>query len=267
VGWQQMKWILVAAGLSAAIGLGFLTLELNAGCPDPGHAPTCTRVLFVGNSYTSVNDLPSMFAKLARSGGQRVEVGTAAENGWTLADHAGSSATAAKLASATWDIVVLQEQSQLPSVEQFRQAQMYPAARQLIQAIRSQGAQPMLFLTWARRDGWPENGMPNYRSMQSAIDTGYLTIAHEQQAAVAPVGEAWSMLVGAEGAPALWQQDGSHPTEAGTYLATCVFYAAIFHESPKGLRYHAGLSADDAAKIQDVAATTVLGDPTKWTLP
>lgn len=267
MGWLRTKWVLGAAGVGAAVGLGFLTLQLNAGCPDAGHAPTCTRVLFVGNSYTLVNDLPGTFAKLARSGGHRVEVGTAAENGWTLADQAGSSATAAKLASAKWDIVVLQEQSQLPSVEQFRQAQMYPAARRLIQAIRNQGAQPMLFLTWARRDGWPENGMPNYSSMQSAIDSGYLTIAHEQQAAVAPVGDAWSTLVGTEGTPALWQQDGSHPTEAGTYLAACVFYAAVFHQSPKGLGYHAGLSGEDAAKMQDVAATTVLGDLTKWTLP
>jgi hypothetical protein len=151
VGWQRMKWILGAFGLSAAVGLGLLTLQLNAGCPDPGHAPTCTRVLFVGNSYTLVNDLPGMFAKLARSGAHRVEVGAAAENGWTRADQAGSSATAAKLASAKWDIVVLQEQSQLPSIEQFRQAQMYPAARRLIQAIRNHGTDALPHLGATRR--------------------------------------------------------------------------------------------------------------------
>lgn len=267
MGWLRTKWILVLATLSAAVGLASLTLQLNAGCPDPGHSPTCTRVLFIGNSYTLVNDLPGMFTKLAGSGGHRVEVGTAAENGWTLADHAGSSATAAKLASAKWDIVVLQEQSQVPSVEQFRQGQMYPAARRLIQTIRNRGAQPMLFLTWARRDGWPENGMPSYTSMQAAIDDGYLTIAHEQQAAVAPVGDAWSALVGTDAEPALWQPDGSHATEAGTYLAACVFYAAIFHTSPKGLGYHASLSDDEAANLQAVAATTVLSDPTKWSAP
>jgi hypothetical protein len=33
-----------------------------------------TRVLFIGNSLTYTNDLPDMFAKLAQSGGQRVEV-------------------------------------------------------------------------------------------------------------------------------------------------------------------------------------------------
>ncbi|HEX7497510.1 MAG TPA: hypothetical protein VF344_03465, partial [Candidatus Limnocylindrales bacterium] len=33
----------------------------------------CTRVLFLGNSYTYVNDLPSTFAQLARSAGRPVD--------------------------------------------------------------------------------------------------------------------------------------------------------------------------------------------------
>jgi uncharacterized protein DUF4886 len=267
VSWPRTKWIIALAGLAAAVGLGLLTLQLNTGCPDPGQSPACTRVLFVGNSYTTVNDLPSVFASLARSGGHRVQVGTAAADGWTLADHAGSPATAAKLASGKWDIVVLQEQSQIPSVEEFRQAQMYPAARRLVGSIRNQGARPLFYLTWARRDGWPENGMPNYASMQSAIDDGYLAIAGEERAAVAPVGYAWSALLAQEAPAALWQDDGSHPTAAGTYLAACVFYATIFRESPKGASYHSSLSADEAAKVQAAAAESVLSDPAKWPAP
>jgi uncharacterized protein DUF4886 len=258
--------MLILAALGAAAGLGLLTLQLSAGCPGPGHSPACTRILFVGNSYTTVNDLPSVFNNLARSGGHRVETGTAAVDGWTLADHVGSSATAAKLASAKWDIVVLQEQSQIPSVPQLRETQMFPAARRLVGTIRNLGARPIFYLTWARRDGWPENGLPNYASMQSAIDDGYLSIAGEQRATVAPVGDAWSALLGKEAPATLWQEDGSHPTAAGTYLAACVFYATIFRESPTGASYHAGLPADEAAKIQEVAAAAVLGDPAKWPL-
>jgi hypothetical protein len=258
--------MLVLAGVGGVAALGLLTLQLDTGCPGPEHSPACTRVLFVGNSYTTVNDLPSVFKNLSRSGGHRVETGTAAGDGWTLADHAGSSATLAKLASAKWDIVVLQEQSQIPSVAQFRETQMYPAARRLVSTIRNQGARPIFFLTWARRDGWPENGMPNYASMQSAIDDGYLAIAGEQRAAVAPVGDAWSALLGREAPAALWQDDGSHPTAAGTYLASCVFYATIFRESPTGNGYHSSLSAEEAAKIQGVAAAVVLGEPAKWPL-
>jgi hypothetical protein len=268
VGWVRRKAILVVALVGAGIATSLLALGMmKAGCPDAARSASCTRVLFIGNSYTTVNDLPRVFANLARSGNHRVETGTAAVDGWTLANHAGSPATAGKLASANWDIVVLQEQSQIPSVEEFRQTQMYPAARRLISMIRNSGARPLLYLTWGRRDGWPENQMPTYASMQSAIDDGYLAIATDQKVAVAAVGDAWATLIThGIGAP-LWQQDGSHPTEAGTYLAACVFYATIFRESPQGLGYHSSLSAATAATIQSVANQTVLGDPTKWPGP
>ncbi len=252
----------VAVGLILVLGL-----SPQVGCGIPRTSASCTRVLFIGNSYTSVNDLPTMFAKLARSGGHRVETGTATKDGSTLADHAGSAGTTTALTSASWSLVVLQEQSQIPAVDQFRQTEMYPAARKLVAMVRRTGAQPIFFITWAHRDGWPEDGLADYRSMQSAIDDGYLTIAREQHAAVAPVGFAWQTLLGQEGNPGLWQDDGSHPTEKGTYLAACVFYATIFRESPKGLTYHSSLSDAEASTLQQVAAVTVLGDPVNWGLP
>lgn len=263
----RTRSILILGGVGAVVTLGLLILQMNRGCPEQDRAPACTRVLFIGNSYTTVNDLPSVFANLARSGGHRVETGTAAGDGWTLADHAGSPATAAKLASASWDVVVLQEQSQVPSVEEFRQTQMYPAAQQLVRSIRNRGAHPLFYGTWGRRQGWPENGMPDFASMQASIDQGYRAIADDQHVAIAPVGDAWATLVSNGVGAQLWQQDGSHPTEAGTYLAACVFYATIFRESPAGLAYHSSLSAGSAAMIQSVAAETVLGDPAKWPGP
>ena len=143
---------------------------------------------------------------------------------------------------------------------------MFPAARRLVAMVRQAGARPMFFITWAHRDGWPQDGLVDYSSMQSAIDDGYVAIAGEQHAAVAPVGYAWQTLLGEEASPGLWQDDGSHPTEKGTYLAACVFYAAIFRESPHGLSYHGGLSSPDASTLQQVAAVTVLADPATWGL-
>ena len=256
----------LTAGTTAAGILLVLGLSAQAGCGSPGDSTPCTRVLFIGNSYTSVNDLPSVFAKLARAGGHRVETGRATADGARLADHATSSATIAAITSAKWNIVVLQEQSQIPAIEQFRQAEMYPGARALVAMVRQAGAQPMFFLTWAHRGGWPENGLIDYSTMQSAIDDAYLAIAGEQHAAVAPVGYAWQTLLGHEASPGLWQDDGTHPTEKGTYLAACVFYAAIFGESPEGLAYRGNLSDAEASKLQEVAGATVLGDLGKWGL-
>ena len=259
----RTKWIAVIAAFLGLVAVSALAIEGQQGCGNQTEASGCTRVLFIGNSYTYVNDLPAMFAELARSGGHRVETGMVAVGGSTLAEHAASATTAATIRSAKWDLIVLQEQSQVPSIDELRQTQMYPAARRLADTIYRQGARPVFFLTWAHRDGWPENGLPDYASMQSAVDDGYLAIAAEEQAAVAPVGVAWSTAL-SQPHPALWQDDGSHPTTAGTYIAACVFYATIFRQSPRGIAYHADLSTVDAAILQTVAAETVLGDPGKW---
>lgn len=227
---------------------------------------TPCRVLFIGNSYTYVNNLPAMLATLARSGHEFVRAAKLATANATLADHAASHETREALDAARWNVVVLQEQSQIPSIERLRQADMYPAARQLVRMVREVGAEPMFYLTAARREGWPEDGLDNYTAMQVALDEGYLLIGRELHVAIAPVGYAWSVAVSHEHQQELWQSDGSHPTVEGTYLAACVFYASIFHKSPNGLAYHAGLSPRVAAREQAIASRTVLPDPREWEL-
>ena len=223
------------------------------------------RVLFVGNSYTFVNDLPSVFKALGRSGGHTVVTGMDAQGGELLEGHVAGTRTRELLHDAAWDFVVLQEQSQVPAIEPARSEKMYPAARELAGSVRRAGATPIFFMTWAHRRGWPEAAM-SYPEMQTRIDHAYFTIAQELHAPLAPVGFAWRETHNQMPDLELWQADGSHPTVAGTYLAACVFYTVIWRKSPEGLAYHAGLPARTAQKLQSIAARSVLGYPDSWQL-
>jgi hypothetical protein len=122
-------------------------------------------------------------------------------------------------------------------------------------------------LAWAHRDGWPEEGMQTYDAMQAQINAGYLGIAQELNVPIAPVGPAWQAATQQYPQLALWQSDNSHPTMQGTYLAACVFYAAIFRQSPVGLSYTADLSTETARELQTLAADTVLNNLAQWNLP
>ena len=255
---------IVATVVLAVFPMPQLGLWGNPGCSLPG--ATCTRILFIGNSYTSVNDLPDTFADLAWAGGHRVQTEALDEGGWTLAQHLAASETAPTIDSERWDDVVLQEQSQLPSLAVDRTGMMYPAATKLVAMIRQRGAQPFFYLTFAHQDGWSEEGLPDYPSMQAAIDAGYMGIADQLSVPVAPVGAAWETVVGEASHPDMWQSDGTHPTVSGTYLAACVFYATIFRQSPVGLGYDDGLPSGEAHTLQTVAAATVLDDPAYWGL-
>lgn len=60
-----------------------------------------------------------------------------------------------------------------------------------------------------------------------------------------------------------------HPTVAGQYLNALVFYATIFQASPLGAAVppEAGLTADQAKGLQQVAEGVVLGHAEAWGLP
>jgi hypothetical protein len=223
-------------------------------------------VLFLGNSYTYVNDLPAMVVELASSAGKQMQVSSIANGSETLAQHAASASDLSAIASGHWSDVVMQEQSQIPSTQSGRETEMFPAVRTLDRAITAAGARPILYLTFAHQGGWPENGLPDYRSMQDAIDTGYEQIATETGSAVAPVGLAWDAVVSGSPGISMWQSDGSHPTVAGTYLAACVFFDSLFLTRSHGLHYPDGVSAAEADAIQNAADAIVLANPGQWHL-
>jgi hypothetical protein len=255
---RPLALLLALFACGAAIGCSG-----GAGCDSTNG---CLRVLFVGNSYTQVNDLPGTFAALARAGGHHVDVRAAAAGGQTLAGQVTSSDTQAQLVAGRWDVVVLQEQSQIPSVSWSATNEMAPAARTLVDQVRSIGARPVLFSTWAHRDGWPENGLPTEADMEAAIDATYLDLGGQLGVGVVPVGEAWTAALHAAPGLALWQDDGSHPTAAGTFLAAAVFYAALFGDDPVVASQGSGApSVSDAQELAGVARD-VVADRSRWHL-
>jgi len=244
---------LLVVSVVVLIGLGAFGIvrAAEASCRPFARTP-CVRVLFLGNSYTYVNDLPAVFRNVARAGGQNVETAMVADGGETLAQHAASSTSLAAIRGSNWQFVVLQEQSEIPALASALQSQTAPAVGSLVGIIRAAGATPILLETWAHRDGWPAYGL-DYAAMQAAIDAGYATLGGDLGVTVAPAGQVWQSVLRHDPAVALWQDDGSHPSRAGTYLAACVLYTRIVGASPVGISDTEGLTADVAHTLQAFA--------------
>ena len=245
------RLVLVCLGVLLVLG-GFGLARLAESPCGPLSRTPCVRVLFLGNSYTYVNDLPAVFRDLARAGGRNVETGMVANGGETLAQHAASPDSLGAIRGSHWQFVVLQEQSEIPALAAAWQTQMFPATETLVASIRSAGATPILLETWAHRDGLPDQGLDD-AAMQAAITQGYRSLGAALGVAVAPAGEAWQTVLRANPTIVLWQADGSHPSPAGTYLAACVLYAHIFDASPVGIADTGGLSPDVAQALQVAA--------------
>jgi hypothetical protein len=205
------------------------------------------RILFIGNSYTSRNDMPTLLARVAAQSGvsRPVEGLVVAFGGASLAAHWNKGVAQALLAEQTWNAVVLQDQSTRPL--RFRNS-MQEYGRRFAQAAHAAGATPFLYVTWARQDQ-PES--------QQIITSAYKELADATGALPVPVGPAWQQLRRLRPQLAMYDADRSHPTVAASYLSACVFCASIFGKKPKGMDNETtGLTEEDANLIHQVAWRT-----------
>jgi len=114
--------------------------------------------------------------------------------------------------------------------------------------VRKHGARPIFFMSWAYSDK-PE--------MTAQLAEAYTVAGNDNDALVIPAGLAFARAHDKQPELVLHAPDKRHPSLAGTYLASCVVFAALTGKSPVGNSYHAGLDAPTAAFLQQAAWDTV----------
>lgn len=253
----------------------------------PMAGPTPMRVLFLGNSLLGIsasysNNIPAILSNLAANLGDSFSYARVAQSGWLLADHATNAASTNQINSGNFDLVVLQEKSETPSLPPDRDTLMFPACRTLNGLVTNHGERTMFYQTWGQINGDPNSncnsydipaqyktcnypGFASFTSMNIAIRKAYAMIGNELGAAISPVGLAWARVRTEQPALNLYILDDSfgdrHPNSYGAYLAACAFYSAIFGRSPEGSTYYSTNDVNNALYLQRIAAETVLQDP------
>ena len=230
------------------------------------------KVLFIGNSYTNSNNLPQTLANLAESLGDTVFHDKQTQGGATFSIHAANSAVYHQIRSDDWDFVVLQAQSQEPAFPPSQVAnETYPYAAQLNDSIQAHNecTETLFFMTWGRRDGDLSNcaaypPICTYEGMQQRLRESYLEMAEDNSATVAPVGVAWKNIRANYPNIDLYNNDGSHPSTLGTYLAASVFYSAIFQKPSITSEFISTIDSMDAEILRQIASNTVLDSLSVW---
>ena len=230
-------------------------------------------VLFIGNSYTYYNDLPLLVSNIALSFGDTVNFESSTPGGASLFGHTNNTSTLAKINQQPWDYVVLQEQSQKPSLSpSFVSSNVFPYATQLVDAIylNNSCTEPLFYMTWGRKNGDASNcvaypSVCTYSGMQQRLRESYLEMGITNSASVSPVGVAWKNFMEIDSITNLYTADESHPSIYGSYLAACTFYATLFKKSPIGSTSIPNqIDAATANLIQNVASNTVLDSLSTW---
>ena len=236
---------------------------------------TTKRALFLGNSYTYVNNLPQMIADAAASAGDTLFVESNTPGGQSLGGHLADPVSVNKIKEGGFDFVVLQEQSMRPSEpDDWIEADFLVYAHRLDSIINLYNpcGETMFYMTWGYRDGNPQycDAYPwwpyecTYQVMDSLTNLRYRMAADSNHAVISPVGAVWHYIRDHFPSIELYDSDGSHPSLAGSYAGACCFYSSIFRKSPYVISYTASLDAATVSAIHQAVKAIVYDSLLTW---
>ena len=229
--------------------LGFALACLNTGGTGPQLSGEGRRVLFIGNSYLYLQDIPGIVQALADSAhGDKVAVETVAGPDMALVDHWFTGEAKSEIAKGGWEWIVLQ---QGPSAVEVNRDTLRLATKLFSDFMAPSKAKPALF------SAWPQS--VNVADFPRAIES-YTLAAADVNGLLLPVASAWLGAWSRDPSVNLYL-DGLHPTIEGAYLSALVVYGKLLGKPTRGLpnalRLHSGatfsIAPTRAAMLQAAA--------------
>jgi hypothetical protein len=230
-------------------------------------------VLWIGNSFfyfnNSMHSLVSSFAKTddAKSPIRGVSV-TISGSGLDWHDiksylrpggigrysFVGDNEIAFNKSGKQFDTVMVMDCSQCP-IHPKLSSSFFEAVKKSSYIIRKNGAEPVLFMSWAYKD------KPD---MIKSLADAYKKAGKDNTVLVVPAGLAFANSISKRPDLELYQTDKRHPSLAGSYLAAATVYASLFKKNPVDSKYTAGLDLETAKFLRSVAWETVQEENTKF---
>jgi hypothetical protein len=217
--------------------------------PTPNESPKPLTVLLIGNSQCPMIIGSQLLEKLAASDkvGSPIKVGGCVLGGGSLRGHweagTGPETARGKIASGSWDYVVLQD------IFNVEEAAFQPYARKFHELIKGTGAQTVLFCTASILSDYPRGFERQHRI--------YVAMGKELGVPIVDASQAYFRYFGqkpsTERLESLFAKDRAHPGLWGSYLYSCGIYSVLTGRSPIGLAAPAAIPADIVKTLQETA--------------
>ena len=175
------------------------------------------KVLFIGNSHTYYNDMPSLVKRRLDEDGYDCHVTMLAHPAWFLAQHVEDPEAKFNIRFGGYDYVVLQEHAHPFGPEE----KFFEAVRTLTDWIKEAGATPVIYLTWAQK---------NEPEAQQRMTDAHKRIAEETGSLLAHVGDEWWGYMRSWPELEMYADDGAHASPAGSDFAAKMIESEILHD-------------------------------------
>ena len=128
------------------------------------------------------------------------------------------------------------------------QTSLLKDALEINEFIKQTRAKPVAYLTWSEK---------NKLEDQQVMTDAYLELSKQMDAVLCPVGIIWQAFIKRYPEIDIYDADGEHANEIGSYLVACVFYVTLLNESPIGLPYRIENNAQLVLDIPQNIATDI----------
>jgi hypothetical protein len=196
--------------------------------------------------------------------------------GMLVSGHVIDPTSNSKISQGTWDYIVIQEQSQIPTIDFYRYNDMYPAMSDL-KALAEQFnpcTKIITYMTWGRRFGGQQCDPPNtycspvfvdFNHMQDTLTSAYTEISDILNIQCAPVGVTWQNILN-DTTLILHSNDNSHPNLDGSYVAALTIFSSIWKQPSSGIAFNAGITQSRALYYQQMSDNTIFNSQNDWNL-
>ena len=223
-----------------------------------------TKVLFLGNSFTYMYDVPTLFAGLASSAGISVFVDENTQAGMAVANesiigHASDATSQAKIVSQDWDYIVVQDnQGNYVNSVGYLPSACGNANVTLYNQIKANN--PCTRIIYLAEWG-PVGGVFSGDNTVNCINRihGNMLYLNDNigNEIVSPVGKSWITSFTSLPSVNLYYSDNVHPSLEGCYLTAATVFTTIFKYNPTTLTYTGGVSSSTASTMRSIAYSTV----------
>jgi hypothetical protein len=221
-----------------------------------GFSQDTTKVLFIGNSFMSFNDLPTLFSQLAEGSGEHVVVASHVPGGASVGDtiqgtfaHMYNPEVYALIKSNDWDYLFLQDRQSRFAMSRG----IFPGDSKVIEGhIKIRDSllfyHPCSHLIWFAGFG-TKNGYPPYSTtgvgLIDSIYQNYRCLIDTAGQVIAPIGPAYLRIIANFPAIDLWGPDEEHPSMKGSMLIASVLYTTVFKSSPVVSSFNPGIPVEE----------------------
>ena len=226
------------------------------------------KILFIGNSYTHMNEMPKLLQKMADKAGKDVIIERNTQSGGSFEIHSQREDMYQAINRRAWDYVILQGYSrELSHSAEHIDSNTVPYLNQITDSVYANNSctNIMFYMTWGYESGYLDREEVNsFDKMTDSIAKGYTYLGELFKVPVVPVGLVWRQVRKSSSID-LYAPDRAHPSKNGSYLIASTFYNAIFGESNDNV-YTSSITSENAEIIKKEAKNFIASNREKYNL-